>query len=91
MGLYSYCLCFSSSPHDGLFVFVWDLFVIVILFFLITVMRVMGLMSDGLYIQVSYIFSSCVSVKNAWSFHRLFFAIHCEMDAYLTLSGMQNE
>lgn len=38
------------------FVFVWDLFVIVILFFLITVMRVMGLMSNGLYIQVLYLF-----------------------------------
>lgn len=38
----------------GLLYFDTDLFVIVVFFFLITVMRVMGLMSDGLYIQVFF-------------------------------------
>lgn len=60
----------------GLLYFDMDLFVIVV-FLLITVMRVMGLMSDGLLACIFGFFYMfyCVSVKKerkkAWSFHRI--------------------
>lgn len=45
-------------------------------------MRVMGLMSDGLYIQVSYIFH-CVSVKKRMHGH--FIELHAYMYVFFRL------